>query len=73
VLRRVVSGWVDIEAAKVRAGGARVVVVTPGSEDLDAMGRNLMDPSRRRRVLETALRTAPARLAALDGTSARER
>jgi len=69
VLRRVVSGWVDIEAAKVRRAGTRVVVVAPGREDLDAMGRNLMDPSRRRRVLETALRTAPARLAALDPTA----
>jgi NTE family protein len=66
VLRRVVSGWVDIEAAKVRRTGTRVVVVAPRREDLDAMGRNLMDPSRRRRVIETALRTAPARLAALD-------
>jgi NTE family protein len=65
VLRRVVSGWVDIEAAKVRAAGTRVVVVEPGAEDLDAMGRNLMDPSRRRKVLEAALRTAPARLAEL--------
>ena len=66
VLRRVVSGWVDIEVAKLRAAGTRVVVVAPGGEDLDAMGRNLMNPTRRQRVLETALRTAPARLAALD-------
>jgi NTE family protein len=65
VLRRVVSGWVDIEAAKVRAAGTRVIVVEPGAEDVDAMGRNLMNPSRRRTVLETALRTAPARLAEL--------
>jgi NTE family protein len=71
VLRRVVSGWVDVEAAKVSAAGARVVVVAPGGDDLDAMGRNLMDPSRRQRVLETALRTAPARLAALDRTVSR--
>jgi NTE family protein len=71
ILRRVVSGWVDVEAAKVRGAGTRVVVVAPGRDDLDAMGRNLMDPSRRRRVLETSLRTAPARLAALDPTSAR--
>jgi NTE family protein len=70
VLRRVVSGWVDVEAAKVRAAGTRVVVVAPGREDLDAMGRNLMDPSRRRRVLETALGTAPGRLAEVDPTSA---
>jgi NTE family protein len=73
VLRRVVSGWVDVEAAKVRAAGTRVVVVAPGREDLDSMGRNLMDPSRRRRVLETALRTAPGRLAELDPTSAPRR
>jgi NTE family protein len=73
ILRRVVSGWIDIEAAKVRGTGTRVVVVTPGREDVDAMGRNLMDPSRRSLVLETALRTAPARLAALDAASARDR
>ena len=70
VLRRVVSGWVDLEAAKVRTAGTRVVVVAPGRDDIDAMGRNMMDPSRRQRVLETALRTAPARLAALDRPNA---
>jgi NTE family protein len=64
ILRRCISGWMDIEARKVEAAGTTVTLVTPGADDIEAMGRNLMDPSRRRRVLEISLRTAPARLAA---------
>ena len=54
------------EVHKVEASGARVTVLTPGPEDLVAFGVNLMDPARRELVLETSLRTSPARLAALD-------
>lgn len=64
ILRRCVSGWVDIEARKVEAAGTAVTVVTPGADDIEAMGRNLMDPTRRQRVLEISLRTSPGRLAA---------
>jgi NTE family protein len=46
------------EAEIVRASGTDVVMVTPGPEDLAAIGANLMDPRRRDRVLETSLRTS---------------
>ena len=52
--------------AQGRATGTRVSVLTPGPEDLAAIGPNLMDPARRHRVLETSLRTAPDALVALD-------
>jgi NTE family protein len=45
------------EAGRVRAGGARVTVVTPDPEVLAAMGWNVMDSRRRRAVLDAALRT----------------
>ncbi|WP_231116223.1 patatin-like phospholipase family protein [Motilibacter rhizosphaerae] len=51
---------------EVRAGasrGTRVVLLTPGPEDLAVMGANLMDPRRRSAVLETALRTTSRALA----------
>lgn len=53
------------EARRVRATGARVTVLTPGPDDLAAIGINLMDPSRRLQVLETSLRTAPGILTAV--------
>lgn len=46
------------EVEKVRANGADVVVLGPGPEDLEAIGANLMDVSRRLNVLETSLRTS---------------
>lgn len=46
------------EAAIVRAAGTHVTVLGPGPEDLAAIGANLMDSSRRRRVLEISLRTS---------------
>lgn len=74
VLRSVVSRRVRKEADVVRDGGARVVLLAPGPEDLDAIGANVMDPRRRERVLETSLRTSAgavrAALAGLDGGSA---
>jgi NTE family protein len=42
----------------LRAAGVKVAVLTPGPEDLAAMGVNLMDPRRRLAVLETSLRTS---------------
>ena len=41
----------------------RVTVLTPGPEDLAVMEANLMDPRRRRVVLETSLRTSATMLA----------
>lgn len=46
------------EVAEVEANGARVVLVGPGREDLEAMGGNIMDGRRRRNVLETSMRTS---------------
>nr|WP_231126216.1 patatin-like phospholipase family protein [Motilibacter aurantiacus] len=60
--RRRVTRIVLADARRVAAEGTRVVVVTPGPEDLRAMGANLMDPARRVRVLETSLRTTAAAL-----------
>ena len=62
--RRWMADKLAWEARKVEATAARVTVLTPGPEDLSAIGVNLMDSSRRLRVLETSLQTAPARLAA---------
>ncbi len=61
-VRRVLTKWLDAEVAAVRATGTRVTVLTPGPEDLRAMGGNLMNPSRRSEVLETALVTSAATL-----------
>ena len=64
--RRLVTLGLRREARKIRAAGTRVMILTPGPEDLVAMGANLMDPARRSSVLETSLRTSPTILEALD-------
>jgi NTE family protein len=46
------------EAAAVERTGARVYLVGPGPQDLEAMGGNLMDATRLDDVLETSLRTS---------------
>ena len=53
----------DREVAAVRATGARVTVLTPGPADLTVMGGNLMDPYRRRAVLERSCETSARALA----------
>ncbi len=53
------------QARALGAAGKRVTVLTPGPEDLAAMGINLMDPRRRQAVLETSFRTSAAALASL--------
>src|SRR5262245_3538794 len=63
MVRRVLTAGLGAEIEKVRAAGVRVTVLTPGAEDLAAMGANLMNPRSRQRVLETALRTSAAALA----------
>jgi NTE family protein len=52
------------EVIKVREDGTKVTVLCPDAEDLEALGTNLMDPSRRVEVLDTAHRTVAAALAA---------
>jgi NTE family protein len=56
--RRTVTRRMVREAGKVRAGGTQVTLVGPGREDLEAIGANLMDPTRRAAVVETSLRTS---------------
>ena len=70
-VRRVITRWLDGEVARVRATGTRVTVITPGPADLHAMGGNLMNPRRRRAVLERSLETSSATVReALDGRAA---
>jgi NTE family protein len=65
-LRRLITVGLQREARKVQARGIRVTVLTPGPEDLTAIGANLMETRRRIRVLETSLRTSAAALATLE-------
>ncbi len=46
------------EANMVRGLGAKVTIVGPGAKDLEAIGANLMDASRRAQVLESSMRTS---------------
>jgi NTE family protein len=62
-LRRRITRSVLRDAQQLRAQGIKVTVLTPGPEDLTAMGVNLMDPRRRAPVLDTSLRTSAAALA----------
>jgi NTE family protein len=64
-VRQLVTSALSREIAKVEAGGTRVRAITPGPDDLAAMGMNLMEPSRRLQVLEISLATSPVRMAAL--------
>ena len=62
-LRALITMALLREVRALRAAGIAVTVLTPGPEDLAVMGVNLMDPRRRRAVLETSLRTSAAMLA----------
>jgi NTE family protein len=57
-LRRLSTRRVVGEIKKVAAEGTKVTFLGPTAEDLTVIGANLMDPRRRRRVLETSLRTS---------------
>ena len=63
-LRALVTRSLLREAQALRAQGIRVTLLTPGPEDLAAMGVNLMEPTRRAATLETSLRTSAAAFAA---------
>jgi NTE family protein len=54
------------EAEKLRAQGTKVTILAPGPEDLEAIGGNVMQASRRIAVLETSLRTSAQALAGCD-------
>ncbi|HWG27872.1 patatin-like phospholipase family protein [Actinospica sp.] len=62
--RHLVTRQMLHEVIQARREGTKVHVLCPGPEDLEVIGANLMDPSRRVEVLDTALRTAAAGLAA---------
>ncbi len=61
-IRRATGRRLGREARMLREAGKEVLLVQPQEEDLHVMGVNMMDPSRRVAVLETALRTVEARL-----------
>jgi NTE family protein len=61
--RRAMTKRVLHEAGKVRRHGTTVTILGPGKEDLEAIGVNLMDHTRRLTVFETSLRTSAAALA----------
>jgi NTE family protein len=50
------------EVALLRDSGLKVIVLTPGPEDLAVMGGNLMDHRHREAVFETSMRTCAAAL-----------
>jgi NTE family protein len=56
--RRTVTRRMVREAGKVRATGTQVTMIGPGRDDLEAIGANMMEPSRRQSVLETSLETS---------------
>ncbi len=63
-LRGAITRGLVADVAALRASGMRVVLVTPGPDDLAVIGTNLMNPRRRTEVLESAMRTAAIRLRA---------
>ncbi len=62
-VRRAFTKRTTHEADKVRRRGTTVTMLGPGPDDLEAIGVNLMDPSRRAAVLQTSLSTSAAALA----------
>jgi NTE family protein len=62
VFQRASGRRLGSEAKKLRAAGAEVVLIQPTSEDLEAMGPNLMSRRRRNRVIDVARRTVAEQL-----------
>ncbi|MEO9239795.1 MAG: patatin-like phospholipase family protein, partial [Jatrophihabitantaceae bacterium] len=56
-VRRAITRGIAHDVAQLRSDGTRVMLLTPGAEDLTMMGTNLMNPRRRVAVLHTAMRT----------------
>lgn len=59
LMRKIMTARVTSEIAQLERSGKQVLWLDPSPEDLHAFGYNMMDPKRRQRVLETALRTTP--------------
>ncbi len=60
LLRRPMSETLRREVAQIRAQGIRVTVITPGAEDLRALGANFMSRRGRDAAFRASQRTAPA-------------
>lgn len=70
LLRAQMTAGLDAEVACLRAAGIRVVRIEPGSAELDAMGPNFMDLTRREATLAAAREHVPGRVAAaLEGAT----
>jgi NTE family protein len=69
-LRQLMTTILLYQAKALASRGKRVTIVTPGPQDLAAMGANPMNPGRRQTVLETSFRTTAAALAS-PGSGAR--
>jgi len=67
-IRRAVTRRLLREVRKVQDSGARVTMLAPGPADLEAIGANMMDASRRDTVLATSLRTSTEALRRDRGT-----
>ncbi len=52
------TGILNREVRALEQAGIHVVRLEPGPEDLAAFGSNMMNPRRRRRVFDTAVRSA---------------
>jgi NTE family protein len=61
-MRRASGQRLGSEAKTLRAAGTEVVLIQPTSDDLEAMGPNLMSPRNRNRVIEVARRTVAEQL-----------
>ncbi|ONH53028.1 patatin [Frankia sp. CcI49] len=64
-MRRAATRRLAREIELVQAAGIRVTVLCPGPEDLEVIGGNMMDLTRRAEVFETSLRTSTQALRAL--------
>lgn len=61
-IRRSVTRGIMRDVNRLRSTGVKVTVLTPNTEDLTAMGANLMNPRHRVTVLRTAMTTVAADL-----------
>jgi NTE family protein len=58
--RRLITRQLIREVRMVRRAGTTMTLLLPGPEDLETIGHNVMDPSRRASVVQTSLRTSQA-------------
>jgi NTE family protein len=70
MIRRRMTAATEREIDLLRSEGVTLTLLTPGPEDLRAMGGNLMDPARRQDVFETSLRTSAESFGAPDDRAA---